>query len=130
MYGTKQTPKTGFSRKRIEQLSTPKESKQEWSTGFDNWQLRWGDKDSMWQIRNASKTAKAKPRTRSPPIHIFVRTSFAIKFISTTSQKSRLQQQNKSAGAAKKSSSHQRKTLDVFLWKGVAYLANKKTSYI
>jgi len=62
MLGTGKTQK-GFSRKRIIELSTPKESKQEWSTGFDNWQLRWGDKDSMWQIRNAAKSAEAGVRT-------------------------------------------------------------------
>lgn len=62
MHGTKQTAKTGFSKKRIDQLSKPKESKQEWGTEFDNWQLRWGDKDSMWQISKAAREAKAGDR--------------------------------------------------------------------
>lgn len=64
MYGNNQPPK-GYSRKRIEQLSTPKQSKQEYSTGFDNWQLRWGDKDSMWQITEAAKKAQCGKRTQN-----------------------------------------------------------------
>jgi len=61
MYDTKTT--SGYSRARIEKLSVPKESKQEWATGFDSWQLRWGDKDSMWQITDAAKQARPKKRT-------------------------------------------------------------------
>jgi len=64
MYGNNQPPK-GYSRKRIEQLSTPKQSKQEYSTGFDNWQLRWGDKDSMWHISDAAKKAACSERLQS-----------------------------------------------------------------
>jgi len=55
----------GYSRKRIDELSTPKQSKQEYLTAFDNWQLRWGDHEPMWKITESAKKAQCGARTQN-----------------------------------------------------------------
>ena len=58
-----QTP-TGYSRARIEQLAKPKVSKLEYLTGFNERQLVWGDKDSMWVLSPAALKARCGDRTK------------------------------------------------------------------
>ena len=52
----------GYSRKRIEELAAFKRSKQDPLTSFESKQLRWGDKDSMWTVSDASKHTNPSKR--------------------------------------------------------------------
>lgn len=52
----------GYSRKRIEELAAFKRSKQDPLTSFESKQLRWGDKDSMWTVSDASKRTNPSKR--------------------------------------------------------------------
>lgn len=64
MQRAQQTSQQGFSRKRIEQLAAHKQSKQDPLTSFESSQLRWGDKDSMWIVSEASKKVVPSKRTQ------------------------------------------------------------------